>query len=785
MKPTETEKTAYRLLGWHFLICVGLLLGTVLSLGSMAETSVPVLFGMMFFGVFGVLCPFVAKMYRKHAVMKYTGFLPLIGAVLLFAFGNWFQGALSFINLLIQRWNVLRADGLRLFTENASGNDQLAFLFALLLVLGLLVWQLTEYGYRIGAGIYALAWAAVMVLLEAVSVWAVIFLFAAFFCKCLTYRGQAPTRRNSIWCALTFAFLVLGGLLLTDAYNVSIDDLREDTRQQIRTLRYGEQTLPEGNLYQAQHLQELDETMLTVHTEQQKTLYLKGYSGGVYEEETGRWEPTENAAYGGEYAGMLKWLKKQQFDPLMQSATYYALGDTAEKPQENILQINAEHASREYGYVPTSAENVVKNRLSEKKDQRFAGKGLFGSRSYTVNELSGSRPAELMALQAWISEPQTEEQKSYLEAEAVYRKFVYETYTQSDTAMEELLNRLFWDDYEAENEGIYSALSHVRDVLKTTVQYTTTPEAVPEGETPLYWGLFEAHEGNAMLFATAAVEALRIYGIPARYAEGYYLSESRTKDSTDGTVELTGRDAHAWVEIYFDGIGWQPVDVTPGYYYDTMTLRQMVSLPDTVHKTAAMEDNGREASGADAQETMDASLMEDAMYHGRSIALVVLGVIGLFVILVTALVTLFELVRMGCVTWERYIYSRYSNRQRVFLLRYCIHRLLALHGLETELGWKSNMVDGQAASAIHGVNPGEGVRITHLFEKQMYGNIELENYEVRTIHSFLDKIVGDHGGYTWKKRLRLHYISLYLVPEFNKINKMSKTARKCRPENGH
>lgn len=785
MKPTETEKTAYRLLGWHFLICVGLLLGTVLSLGSMAGPDVPELFGMMIFGALGALCPFTAKLCRKHAILKYTGIFPLAGAVLLFAFGNWFHGALSFVNLLIQRWNVLRADGLRLFTENASGNDQLAFLFALLLVLGMLVWQLTEYGYRIGAGIYVLAWTIVMVLLEAVSVWAVIFLFSAFFCKCLTCKGQVPTKRNSIWCALTFGFLVVGGLLLTDAHNLAIDDLREDTRQQIRKLRYGEQTLPEGDLYQAIHLQERGETMLTVHTEQQKTLYLKGYSGGMYEEETGRWKPTENAAYGGEYSGMLKWLKSRKFDPLMQSATYYTLGDTAEKPQENALQIDVAYASREYGYAPTSVESVVRNRLSEKKDQRLAGKGLFGSSSYTVNELSGSRPAELMALQEWISEPQTEEQLSYLESEAVYRKFVYETYTQPDTAIEELLNRLFWDDYEAENEGIYSALSHVRDVLKNTVQYTTTPEAVPEGETPLYWGLFEAHEGNAMLFATAAVEALRIYGIPARYAEGYYLSESRTKDSPDGTVELTGRDAHAWVEIYFDGIGWQPVDVTPGYYYDTMTLRQMVSLPDTVHKTAAMDDKGKDASGADTKETMDASLMEDAMYHGRSIALVVLGVIALLVILVTALVTLLELARMVCVTWEQYIYSCYSNRQRVFLLRYCIHRLLVLHGLETELGWKSTMVDSQAANAIHGVNPGEGVRITHLFEKQMYGNMELENYEVRTIHSFLDKIAGDHEGYTWKKRLRLHYISLYLVPEFNKINKMSKSARKCCPENGH
>ena len=31
-------------------------------------------------------------------------------------------------------------------------------------------------------------------------------------------------------------------------------------------------------------------------------------------------------------------------------------------------------------------------------------------------------------------------------------------------------------------------------------------------------------------------------------------------------------------EVYFDGIGWLPVDATPGFYYDNVTLQQMVEL---------------------------------------------------------------------------------------------------------------------------------------------------------------------------------------------------------------
>mgnify|MGYP004574589399 FL=1 len=93
----------------------------------------------------------------------------------------------------------------------------------------------------------------------------------------------------------------------------------------------------------------------------------------------------------------------------------------------------------------------------------------------------------------------------------------------------------------------------------------------------------------------AQAEALQVHGIPARYVEGYYLSSAAVAKGENGTVSLSGQDAHAWVEVYFDGIGWLPGDVTPGYYYDAVTLRQMVAMPDTVKKTAALDDS---SSGA-------------------------------------------------------------------------------------------------------------------------------------------------------------------------------------------
>jgi hypothetical protein len=52
---------------------------------------------------------------------------------------------------------------------------------------------------------------------------------------------------------------------------------------------------------------------------------------------------------------------------------------------------------------------------------------------------------------------------------------------------------------------------------------------------------------------------VRAAGIPARVALGYTPGTLRP----DGSREITSNDAHAWVEVYFQGLGWVPFDPTP------------------------------------------------------------------------------------------------------------------------------------------------------------------------------------------------------------------------------
>jgi hypothetical protein len=53
----------------------------------------------------------------------------------------------------------------------------------------------------------------------------------------------------------------------------------------------------------------------------------------------------------------------------------------------------------------------------------------------------------------------------------------------------------------------------------------------------------------------------RIVNVPSRYVEGFVVPYTT---AADGYKDILNSDAHAWVELYFEGIGWVTFDPTPG-----------------------------------------------------------------------------------------------------------------------------------------------------------------------------------------------------------------------------
>ncbi len=103
----------------------------------------------------------------------------------------------------------------------------------------------------------------------------------------------------------------------------------------------------------------------------------------------------------------------------------------------------------------------------------------------------------------------------------------------------------------------YEKVSAITQYLRTEIKYSPSIPSTPPGEEPLDWFLFTLKSGFCNYYASAEVMLLRSVGIPARLAVGYAQGEP----AADGTLVVHERDAHAWPEVYFPGIGW--VDFEP------------------------------------------------------------------------------------------------------------------------------------------------------------------------------------------------------------------------------
>lgn len=82
---------------------------------------------------------------------------------------------------------------------------------------------------------------------------------------------------------------------------------------------------------------------------------------------------------------------------------------------------------------------------------------------------------------------------------------------------------------------------------------------VPEESTVEYF-LFESKRGICTDFATATTLLLRAAGIPARYTEGFVLSEDILDEY--GRFNVTPAQAHAYSTAYIQGAGWIEIDGT-------------------------------------------------------------------------------------------------------------------------------------------------------------------------------------------------------------------------------
>ncbi len=209
------------------------------------------------------------------------------------------------------------------------------------------------------------------------------------------------------------------------------------------------------------------------------------------------------------------------------------------------------------------------------------------------------------ALVYYLSLPMSERMSwynKYYKLIPAYSEYVREHYTDpaGSGAVKEI-GEMLRPGFEAA-ETTHDKIMVVMRYFKNNYTYSISPKQSETGsESALDTFLLETHDGYCVQFATAATLLLRYLGLPARYVQGYVATDFGPSDNGYRECEVTGQDAHAWVEVYIDGLGWHLYDATPTMFdslYYTPTVRPdpddttkptVVTTPDTTPEESTVE----------------------------------------------------------------------------------------------------------------------------------------------------------------------------------------------------
>ena len=343
--------------------------------------------------------------------------------------------------------------------------------------------------------------------------------------------------------------VIVAGVAAIFLQTGTMQALSQNAKDTLHHWRYekAEEVLPEGDLSEPVVKTESTDTILSVTADTAQTLYLRGFVGDSYE--NGVWSAldTETAA---EEKDLFYWLHQSGFYPQSQLATAARLMSNYQSGSVSVQNLTG---CSLYRYEPCTIlperAGLAKNKI---QPSSIETSGLRGERGYSYEVVSDAQTL-LPELLDFLQNDTSDGVKSYLQMESAYREFVYSYALTVSAEFRAQLGAVL--DSCCESYGPADSLT--KEQAQTAA--LAFLERCFDGSGDIALPLADTADGTTYQYATVAALALRYYGIPARYVEGYTV-----KAAENEPVNVDASAAGAWVEVYQDGIGWLPLTLTPG-----------------------------------------------------------------------------------------------------------------------------------------------------------------------------------------------------------------------------
>lgn len=388
-----------------------------------------------------------------------------------------------------------------------------------------------------------------------------------------------------------------------------------------------------------------NQTMLEVTFSEPLTyqIYLRGYTGAIYDGSS--WEALSSSDYESG-ASVFTALSEASVSPQhFQAISVEAASHTAFRTTPHMVSVTVapKQDTASYAYA---AYGALGNSLSCEYDTVFTAAssendlGAVSVNQYTYQMAdarllsdSGLFPYTDSATilnsgdPLFLPEIESEETRNrcsvWSQNEYAYREFVYDTYL-GLPASDSL--QIIFDTYQKEmtaNDPL-ERLSQIKALLQKDCTYSLSPGTTPGNRDFVEYFLLENQKGYCVHFATAGVVLCRMAGIPARFVTGYAVPmQAMTNAEPDQpvTVSIPDNAAHAWTEVYLDGVGWIPYEFTPGYQGNAVittaatanTTRVTTTTTTTVKTTAQTSRSTAQRRTTPAQTTTAAPVVSSTV----------------------------------------------------------------------------------------------------------------------------------------------------------------------------
>ncbi len=313
----------------------------------------------------------------------------------------------------------------------------------------------------------------------------------------------------------------------------------------------------------------------------------------------------------------------------------------------------------------------------------------LSDRDFYLNFDDKQKEYRLLQYQLSSKEYNLSEQEKFIKEEQAYSKYVksnYLTVPGSTAFLDETI-----DEVTSKYITNFDKALAIERYLKTNFTYAQHFTRVDGSAIDKVEYMFsKSKTGYCTYFATAMTVMLRRIGIPARYVVGYHAFVTDDTGESKYVRNIEDDNYHAWVEVYFDGIGWITFDPTPGSG-DNLFLRDYDYLDDpspnaqetpedttdTPDPEIAPPEANRSPLEADAEAPADLPMP----------MLIVILIISIFIILILMIILL--LISLGI----KQHFNNYCNKLFTFdptsftiAVYPCILRLISSLGYELRRG---------------------------------------------------------------------------------------------------